>query len=377
MASTRWTQAILGVAAATMLMLAASLALASEGGAARALTNCNVSDYSLDSEEQAFLGLINQYRADNGLGALSLSTNLNRAAHWMGNDLGSNGYFSHTDSLGRSPYTRAIDCGYPQGAGENLAAGTAWSSAQSAFNAWQNSPGHNANMLGSYYQQIGIARVNVSGSQYTWYWVTNFGATNDGTGGGGGQPTNTPTPTNTQAPPTATNTPLPPTATPTNTPVQQGGSPTATPTNTPVPPTATPTNTPGSGGGGNTPTPPTPPPPPTATPTRTPSGSGSTATPTVTSSPTPTKTSTSPATPTATTPAGSLPLVPGSSNLVGWPGAEGDPETALAPIAKSIEIVFRWNAVTGEWERYGPGLPWYVNSLKKLKPGEAYWVITR
>jgi uncharacterized protein YkwD len=373
MASTRWTQAALSMAAAAMMVAAAGLAFVGESRDARALSNCTISDYSLDSEEQAFLGLINQYRASNSLGALTISTNLNRAAHWMGNDLGTNAYFSHTDSAGRSPYSRAIDCGYPQGAGENLAAGTAWSTAQSAFTAWQNSPGHNANMLGSYYQQIGIARVNVPGSPYDWYWVTNFGAINDGTGGGGGgQPANTPTPTNTTAPPTATNTPAPSTATPTNTPGQQGGPPTAT--TTPVPPTATPTNTPN---GGNQPTPPTPP----GTPTNTPNGGAATATPTRTNTPTATPTNT-PAgtptpTPTATTPAGSLPLVPGSSNLVGWPGAEGDPETALAPIAKTIEIVFRWDASTGSWERYGPGLPAYVNSLKRLFQGEAYWVITK
>jgi hypothetical protein len=294
----------------------------------------------------------------------------------MGNDLGVNGYFSHTDSLGRSPYSRAIDCGYPQGAGENLAAGTAWDTAQEAFTAWQNSPGHNANMLGSFYQQIGIARVNVPGSPYTWYWVTNFGATNDGTGGGGGpQPTNTPSPTNTTAPPTATNTPVPPTATPTNTPGQGGGQP--TPTNTPVPPTATPTNTPGSGGGGSAPTPPTPP---TLTPTNTPSAGGSTTTPTPTRTATPTNTpaGTPTATATPTTPAGSLPLVPGSSNLVGWPGGgSDDPKVALKSIEHTIEVVYRWNSATGEWERYGPGLPPYVNSLKKLLQGEAYWVITK
>ncbi len=390
MASTRWTQVVLSLAAAAMLASAAGLALAGDRGDAHALTNCSVSDYSLDSEEMAFLALINQYRADNGLGALTISTNLNRAAHWMGNDLGVNNYFAHTDSLGRSPYSRAIDCGYPAGAGENLAAGSAWDSAQEAFVAWQNSPGHNANMLGTYYKQIGIARVQVPGSQYTWYWVTNFGATDDGTGGGG-QPTNTPTPTNTSAPatatptktpvpPTATNTAVPPTAT--NTPAGQPTS-AATPTNTPVPPTATPATPPG--GGGSTPTSTaTPTATPTASPTatKTPTAGGNTATPTPTKTPTPTatptKAATTPtATPTATTPAGSLPLVPGSANLVGWPGANGDAEAALAPIADAIEIVYGWDPVSGEWQRYGPDLPWYVNSLTTLMQGEAYWVITK
>jgi len=167
---------------------------------ASALTNCTVTDLSMDGEEQAFLGLINQCRAQNGLGALPTSANLNRAASWMAIDMAQKGYFSHTDSLGRSPSTRATDCGYPQGAGENIAAGTVWSTAQAAFDAWRNSAGHNANMLNGTYRQIGIARYYQSGSQYGWYWVTDFGMTNDGTSAGGsGGGTTTPPPASTAA----------------------------------------------------------------------------------------------------------------------------------------------------------------------------------
>jgi hypothetical protein len=312
----------------------------------------------------AFLSLINDYRLQNGLGALTVSTNLNRAAHWMSNDLGTNGYFSHTDSLGRSPYARAIDCGYPQGAGENLAAGSTWSSAQSAFDAWKASPGHNANMLGQYYLQIGIARVNVPGSNYTWYWTTNFGSTDDGTGGGGPAPTATPT-----------NTPQPPTATPTNT-----AAPVAT--NTPVPTaTSTPvpvaTSTPTAGGGGSSPAP-------TATPTPTPTPGTATPTPTsvqpksptATPTATPTGTATKTPVPTATPAAGSLPLSPGA-NLVGWPGEDADASDALEPLSSSVSIVYRWDPVAGTWQRYAPGVPDYVNTLSLLIRGEAYWVIAR
>ncbi len=184
------------------LVLAGAAVMGSAGmGAANhasALTNCVVTDLSIDGEEQAFLTLINQYRAQNGLGALGMSENLNRAASWMAADLAQKGYFSHTDSLGRSPSTRATDCGYPQGAGENLAAGTAWSTAQAAFDAWKASSGHNANMLNSSYRQIGIARHYQAGSQYGWYWVTDFGMTNDGTtaGGANGGTTTPPPPAN-------------------------------------------------------------------------------------------------------------------------------------------------------------------------------------
>ncbi|MBA4180084.1 MAG: hypothetical protein C0506_05790 [Anaerolinea sp.] len=343
----------LGMTVLGALLLALG-GLAQRSEQARALTNCDVADFSLDGEEQAFLGLINTYRIQNGLGALVTSTNLNRAAAWMSNDMGVNARFSHTDSLGRAPYTRAQDCGYIAGAGENLAAGTSWSSAQSVMDAWKASPGHNSNMLTSYYQQIGIARVNVPGSPYGWYWTTKFGAANDGTGGAP-PPANTPTPAPATATPTST--PIAPANTPvapTNTPVPQatpgGGTPSATPT--PVPPTSTPAG-PGSS--------PTPAGQATATPTRT----------TVPESGAPTKTST-PAPEAAVT----LPLSPGS-NLVAWPAADVEPARALGASANKVSMVYEWDGASGTWKRYGPSLPGFLNNLLMLRQGGAYWVIAK
>lgn len=226
-------------ASAGLVLAAATLFGIGFDGHADALTNCTVADNSIDAEEQAFLGLINTYRAQNGVGALAMSTNLNRASTWMAADMGAKNYFSHTDSLGRSPSTRAQNCDYPSGAGENIAAGTVWSSASAVFDAWKNSSGHNANMLNGSYRQIGISRVYTSGSQYGWYWVTDFGLVNDGTNGGGGatatatatRPAATATPTRTATQPAAT-------ATPTRTPTQ-AATPTQTVTATPTQPPAT------------------------------------------------------------------------------------------------------------------------------------------
>jgi uncharacterized protein YkwD len=227
-----WRLPLAGGVAGLALGTAAMMGVGFDGGAS-ALTNCTVNDNGVDSEEQAFLGLINNYRSQNGLGSLTMSTNLNRAATWMATDMGAKNYFSHTDSLGRSPSTRAQNCDYPSGAGENIAAGGAWSSANAVFTAWRNSSGHNANMLNGSYRQIGISRVYTSGSQYGWYWVTDFGLVNDGTSGGGGSgATATPTRTATQAAATST---------PTRTPTQAAA--TATPTRT-----ATPTQPPASSG---------------------------------------------------------------------------------------------------------------------------------
>lgn len=160
------------------MVLFASLVAALPGQGARSLTNCPAGTTN-DGEELSFLSIINSYRAQNGLGRLSVSVNLTRAAKWKANDMATKDYFSHTDSLGRSPWTLTVDCGYPIAGGENLAAGTDRSTGSSAFDLFRNSPSHNANMLDARYQQIGIGRAFVGGSHYGWYWATEFGTTND------------------------------------------------------------------------------------------------------------------------------------------------------------------------------------------------------
>lgn len=132
-------------------------------------------DVGLDSEEQAFVTLINDWREQNGAGPLSITSTLANAAEWMNNDMGQNHYFSHTDSLGRSPWARMCDFGYCYNTwkGENIAAG--YVTAQSVFDAWKASPGHNGNMLNANYNVMGLSRLYVAGSDYGWYWTNDFG----------------------------------------------------------------------------------------------------------------------------------------------------------------------------------------------------------
>src|SRR5579883_1453047 len=87
---------------------------------------------TLDSEEWNFLTLINNYRAQNGVGALQVSVHLEESSQWMANDMATNNYLNHTDSLGRPYYQRIADFGYQYSAGENIAA--AHPDAQSTFN---------------------------------------------------------------------------------------------------------------------------------------------------------------------------------------------------------------------------------------------------
>ena len=84
-------------------------------------------------------------------------------------------YFSHNSLDGRTPWDRIRTAGYTYNTwlGENIAAGQ--TNAATVFNAWRNSPSHNANMLSSNYLAIGIDRCYNGGSQYGWYWTTDFG----------------------------------------------------------------------------------------------------------------------------------------------------------------------------------------------------------
>lgn len=209
----------LAVSAAGLLLLAVALGtFFRPGGPAQALTNCSTTEDGITAAEQQMLELINQARATAGVPPLKFSPNLNRAAAWKSADGGSNGLgggFSHTDSLGRAPATRARDCGYASGMAENIAYGS--SSAQTIFGMWMNSSGHRANILMSYYTVIGIG-------QHSSAWTTDFGYYDDS-----GAPALPPPATNTGvAAAPAANTPIPATATPVP----------ATPT--PLPPTATP-----------------------------------------------------------------------------------------------------------------------------------------
>src|SRR5216117_220048 len=72
---------------------------------------------ALDGEEQAFLGLINQYRAQNGLGGLSLDGQLNDASKWMSQDMCAKNYlvtrirWAETRSRGWPPLVTATTPG--------------------------------------------------------------------------------------------------------------------------------------------------------------------------------------------------------------------------------------------------------------------------
>jgi len=48
---------------------------------------------------------------------------------------------------------------------------------------------------------------------------------------------------------------------------------------------------------------------------------------------------------------------------------------AVANQHGALRAVYTWDASTGSWLRYIPGVPAYVNTLINLHRGTAYWFI--
>ena len=80
---------------------------------------------SLDSNELKFLDIINEYRQNNSVSPLSLSSSLTRSAKGHSQDMANHNYTSHTSLDGRSLVDRARDAEYdltpPWSISENIA----------------------------------------------------------------------------------------------------------------------------------------------------------------------------------------------------------------------------------------------------------------
>jgi len=132
--------------------------------------------YGAASSQSDLIALVNAYRANNGLQAVSASGALTGAATWMAGDMAAKNYIGHVSSDGRSPVQRMSAFGYPATSmytGEDLGAG--YPSAGGVLAGWQASAAHNAVLLNPNYNAVGIALVYNASSTYKWYWAADFG----------------------------------------------------------------------------------------------------------------------------------------------------------------------------------------------------------
>jgi uncharacterized protein YkwD len=121
------------------------------------------------------LDYVNAARAENGLAALDLQSQLSAAALVHSRDMACEGYVDHDGSDGSTWYDRVSAQGYANSASarENIYVGDPafGGTPQGAFNWWMNSQVHRDNILNPTVSQVGIAYVYLKGSPYGGYYT--------------------------------------------------------------------------------------------------------------------------------------------------------------------------------------------------------------
>jgi hypothetical protein len=136
------------------LATASAVGAASFGGAVALAAPA----HAVSSEASAYLSRINAERANHGLSALTMRTDLNGVAQQWANHMASAGVLSHNPNL-------TSQVANWQTVGENVGEGPNVASLDTAF--W-NSPGHRANILDSSYRDVGIGTSYAGGV----LWIT-------------------------------------------------------------------------------------------------------------------------------------------------------------------------------------------------------------
>ncbi|WP_018700582.1 CAP domain-containing protein [Amorphus coralli] len=123
----------------------------------------------------AALGLINSYRQNNGLGALTVDPALNAIAQEQANALAARDSVQLSLSGERAIKARLEAAGYAaSSAVENVSAG--YRTTAEAFSGWRELKTHNAHMLDPDATRFGIATAYAPNSKYKVFWAAIFAA---------------------------------------------------------------------------------------------------------------------------------------------------------------------------------------------------------
>jgi uncharacterized protein YkwD len=118
--------------------------------------------------------MINSYRTSKGLKPLKLNMKLVEAARMHAKDLATHDRISHYGSDGSDPLVRVQRTGYPVHlAAENV--GTGQISLAEVFKGWQQSPGHNENLLLRDAREMGMALIIDPSTEYKTFWTLVLG----------------------------------------------------------------------------------------------------------------------------------------------------------------------------------------------------------
>ncbi|HXC53434.1 MAG TPA: CAP domain-containing protein [Candidatus Limnocylindrales bacterium] len=130
----------------------------------------------LDSEEQAFLSLVNAYRADHGRGAVQNCRSMSRSTQGHAEDMRDQNYFSTVGKDGSSLFDRLCDACFARACNlfdQAEAIGAGFSTAAAMLDSFKDSPSIAALLLDNDADSIGIGRAT-GGGTYGTYWVVDL-----------------------------------------------------------------------------------------------------------------------------------------------------------------------------------------------------------
>ncbi len=157
----------------TASLTPASANAPSERAPKGALSDRDYSRAALNPE--AARDAINNYRRTKGLKPLKLDAELTTAARAHAQDLAKWDRISHYGSDGSNPWDRVKRAGYnAKLAAENV--GTGQATFDEVMKGWQNSPGHNKNLLQAEAQHIGLALVHDPKTEFKTFWTLVIGS---------------------------------------------------------------------------------------------------------------------------------------------------------------------------------------------------------
>ncbi len=115
--------------------------------------------YATSISADEVIKLTNEERAKNGLAPLAINAALSQAALAKAQHMFTEQYWAHVSPSGREPWDFIRNSGYAYTvAGENLARD--FMQSNDMVSAWMASPTHRANIVGTEYEETGIAVIN-------------------------------------------------------------------------------------------------------------------------------------------------------------------------------------------------------------------------
>jgi hypothetical protein len=110
--------------------------------------------------------MVSKYRREHGLSAVKFDPELTKVAERQAKAMADSGIMDHSVS---GSFASRISGAHTGAAAENIAAGTkTWSD---TLRMWENSPGHNANLLQSHADTIGVAVARNDQTRYKTFWA--------------------------------------------------------------------------------------------------------------------------------------------------------------------------------------------------------------